>query len=205
MIFLSLTMYFQSAFFGQFYTHRKVKRLENNVIKYNLLYTNGFISSISFDISMLQFEENNNAKIVILDSTGAITRTPVKIDASKMNVFNKLLNEWSNSPDEWAKIIASKKTITTDYYNEDFNVNNVICISPVVVNNTTTEVILVVSSLQPIEEASAIIKEFYVYIFWGAAVLIIILSFIYSNMISKPLIVLNRTASKMVEMDFSTF
>ncbi|MCJ7689830.1 MAG: cell wall metabolism sensor histidine kinase WalK, partial [Clostridiaceae bacterium] len=47
------------------------------------------------------------------------------------------------------------------------------------------------------------IKEFYLYFYIGAIATILLLSFIYSNMIAKPLIKITKTASKMANLDFT--
>jgi two-component system, OmpR family, sensor histidine kinase VanS len=207
MIFIGFTMYFQTMFFEKFYTDRKIKRLERNVIRFNALYSQGYISNRTLGRIIWQFQEDNNAKVVLLNSYGQIKYLPdvqAQNDFSKINTINKILEDWLWSPGTLNRILSARKTATTIFYNTDFNINNIVCVSPIVIDNNTTELILAVSSLQPIEEAASVIKEFYIYIFIAAFIIIIILSFIYSNMISKPLVVLNKAASKMAEMDFSS-
>ncbi|NRV87763.1 nitrate/nitrite-specific signal transduction histidine kinase [Clostridium beijerinckii] len=46
-------------------------------------------------------------------------------------------------------------------------------------------------------------SEFFVYLFFGLIVISVILSSIYSNLISKPLVNLTNTANKISHMDFS--
>jgi signal transduction histidine kinase len=82
-------------------------------------------------------------------------------------------------------------------------INEVRNIVSAIPDNSKDEIIFAVSSLQPVNEASAVIKEFYIYFYIGAIALIIILSLVYSNMISKPLLSLNEAASNMAELDFS--
>lgn len=209
MLFLGFTMYFQTMFFEKFYRERKESRLESNVKKFNALYSEGFISNRNLANVIRQFQEDNNAKVVILNAYGQIKYVPdlqSQSDSSKISTINKILEEWLLSRGTLNEILSTKDTVTTTFYNSDFDMNNIVCVSPVVISdtNTTAELILAVSSLQPIEEAASIIKEFYIYIFVGAFVLILMLSFIYSNMVSKPLIVLNNAASKIADMDFSS-
>ncbi|SQB92893.1 sensor histidine kinase [Clostridium tetanomorphum] len=59
------------------------------------------------------------------------------------------------------------------------------------------------ASLQPIDEAVSVIEELYKYFSIGAVFFIVILAFIYSNMITKPLIEINKVATKMAKLDFS--
>lgn len=207
MLFIGFTMYFQTMFFEDFYTNRKMKKFEENVKKFNVLYSNYYISNAALSSAMLNFEVNNNAKMLIFDTKGKLKYLVGSQEQwdSNQNTVAKIFREWTYSPEALNRIISAKKTIVTDYYDSDFNLKNIICVSPIVINNNTTDIILAVSSLQPIEEAADTIREFYVYIFIGALILIILLSLIYSNMISKPLIILNKSASKMAEMDFSTY
>jgi signal transduction histidine kinase len=206
LIFISLTMYFQSTFFESFYTNRKSIAFEKNVKKLNALYSNDYITLQSLKLVLFQFEITNNAKLVILDKQGNIKQGLViedKSDIVKYYSIDKVYKNLVGSSELFNYILTSQKTFVDDYYDNQFNVQNIVCISPVVVNSETTDIILAVSSLQPIEEASNVIKEFYSYILIGALILAIILSFIYSHMIAKPLIKLNKAASKMADMDFS--
>ena len=82
-------------------------------------------------------------------------------------------------------------------------INDTRYIISAVPNNSKGEVMFAVSSLQPVNEASSVIKEFYLYFFIGAIFLIIILSLVYSNMVTEPLIKLNEAASKMANLDFT--
>ena len=49
----------------------------------------------------------------------------------------------------------------------------------------------------------SVIKDLYLYFSIFALVLILLLAFVFSNMVSKPLIRMNATAMKMAELDFS--
>jgi len=65
------------------------------------------------------------------------------------------------------------------------------------------ETVYAFSSLQPVNEAVQVIKEFYLYFYIGALITILLLSFVYSNMIAKPLIKITKAASKMAKLDFT--
>lgn len=64
-------------------------------------------------------------------------------------------------------------------------------------------IIISVSSIQPIQEAALVIKDFYKYLAIGFIIIGIILSSIYANLITKPLLKINKVAKKMSSMDFS--
>ena len=60
-----------------------------------------------------------------------------------------------------------------------------------------------VSSLQPVGEAVSVITDLYLYFSIFAVILILLLAMVFSNMVSKPLVRINKTAMKMAELDFS--
>jgi signal transduction histidine kinase len=57
--------------------------------------------------------------------------------------------------------------------------------------------------MQPVGDVMSITKEYYVYIYIAGIFVIILISTIYSGMISKPLVRMNKSASKMAQLDFS--
>lgn len=95
--------------------------------------------------------------------------------------------------------------ISYNYKDSFTGIDNIVFVKPIIKGDTINETIFVMSSLQPIGEAIDILKEFYIYALIIIIFLIIILSFIYSKMISKPLIKLNETASKMANLDFTSY
>ena len=75
--------------------------------------------------------------------------------------------------------------------------------TPFSLDEQSDSIIVAISSFASIEEASGIIQEFYKYVMFGVLIIGLVLSFIYSDLISKPLTKINKTAKKMSAMDFS--
>ncbi|WP_433939989.1 sensor histidine kinase [Paenibacillus lautus] len=59
------------------------------------------------------------------------------------------------------------------------------------------------TSLQPVNEAAGMIKEYYVYIIIATLLLVVLASFYYSRQITRPLLRINRTTRQMADLDFS--
>ncbi|MFB0846492.1 sensor histidine kinase [Paenibacillus oleatilyticus] len=59
------------------------------------------------------------------------------------------------------------------------------------------------TSLQPVNEAAGMIKDYYVYIIIGTLLLVLLASFYYSRQIARPLLRINRTTRQMADLDFS--
>lgn len=91
-------------------------------------------------------------------------------------------------------------------YIDDFSrVENIVFVKPIIKNGNIQEIVFVNSSLQQIDEAMIIMKEYYIYVFIGALLFILILAFVYSKMISAPLVKINKSAVKMANLDFSSY
>lgn len=83
------------------------------------------------------------------------------------------------------------------------NMKNSIFVKPIIENGRITEYAFAIASLQPVNEAMLVLKDYYVYALIIVFLVIILLSFYYSKIIVKPLIKINRVTKKMANFDFS--
>jgi signal transduction histidine kinase len=77
-----------------------------------------------------------------------------------------------------------------------------IIIKPVV-ENGVTKYIIAMTSLQPVGEAISVIRQFYPYFFGFTVLCVILLAFIFSKWLAKPLIHMNQITGKIANMDFT--
>lgn len=205
-IFITTQILFQSLFFQNFYTNRKTKILSKNLESFSKDYIKN-IGNIDKTLENIKsFEENNNAKIVILESNGLlsyITDGQEIKESIKVKMVKDIIRQWTSDPEAFKDLQRKGETVTYIFNDREYNVKNIVTIEPIILNNIPGKVIFAVSSLQSVEEAVSVMKEFYTYIYIAALMLIILMSFIYSKIISKPLIHLNEKASKMAALDFS--
>lgn len=205
-MFISAVILIQSLFFEKFYVTQKTKELKSNVEEFKLNYTN-YNSKGVFN-AMSDFEDKNNAKIAILENNGTlklIQQPLVKERQSRSSETMMLaINNWISSLENYFDVLSTKKTIVYTLKHPSLYTDNLVLVSPVIVNGEIQDIVFVLSTLQPVGEATSVTREYYIYVYIAAVFLIAILSLIYSKMISKPLISLNATASKISELDFST-
>ncbi|HDR7586046.1 two-component sensor histidine kinase [Bacillus mycoides] len=83
------------------------------------------------------------------------------------------------------------------------NIKNSVFVKPIMENGEITEYAFAIASLQPVNEAMLVLKDYYVYALIIVFLVIILLSFYYSKIIVKPLIKINRVTKKMANFDFS--
>jgi len=202
-MFISAVIFIQSLFFEKFYVTQKTKELKSNVEKFKSNYNN----SNSIFNAMSDFEDKNNAKIAILENNGTLKliQQPLVKDKQSRSSETMMLaiNNWISSLENYFDVLSTKKTIVYTFKHPSLYTDNLVLVSPVVVDGEIQDIVFVLSTLQPVGEATSITRKYYVYVYIAAVILIAILSLIYSKMISKPLISLNSTASKISELDFS--
>lgn len=202
MIFVFLSLSFQSIFFEKFYTNRKIKTLETEVLSFKDYYTQ-YASNPFFLYSYLQkFEQGNNAKIAIFESNGQISplTNPNKTkDPNTIQILADIYNNLYSDPELKDKISKSKSATSTSIDMPKYNMKYITTICPLSDGN----IVIAVSSFQSITEAGSVFKAFYIYIIFFAIIIVLLLSYIYANLISKPLIKLNKVANEMSNLNFS--
>ncbi|GGO02202.1 sensor histidine kinase [Saccharibacillus kuerlensis] len=62
---------------------------------------------------------------------------------------------------------------------------------------------LALASLQPVGEAVDMLRRYVIYLAPAAAIVLLILSLLYSRLLSRPLVRLSRTSARMASMDFA--
>ena len=204
-MFISAVIFIQSLFFEKFYVTQKTKELKSNVEKFKANYSN--YSSNNIFNAMSDFEDKNNAKIAILENNGTLKLIQQPIVKEKQSRDSETMmlaiNNWISSLENYFDVLSTKKTIVYTLKHPSLYTDNLVLVSPLVVNGEIQDIVFVLSTLQPVGEATSVTRKYYIYVYIAAVVLIAILSLIYSKMISKPLISLNSTASRIAELDFS--
>lgn len=202
MIFVFLSLSFQSIFFEKFYTNKKIKTLETEVVSFKDYYTQ-YASNPFFLYSYLQrFEQGNNAKIAIFESNGQLSplTNPNKTkDPNTLTILAEIYSNLYSDPEFKNKVSKNNSVTSTSIDMSKYNMKYIATICPLPDGN----IVIAVSSFQSITEAGSIFKAFYIYIISFAIIIVLLLSYIYANLISKPLIKLNKVAKQMSDLDFS--
>ncbi|MBJ8113600.1 HAMP domain-containing protein [Bacillus cereus group sp. N6] len=92
-------------------------------------------------------------------------------------------------------------TELVDYAENDIKYK--LLIQPTKDGDGKTNYIFAMTSLQPVDEAVQMIKDYYVYLIIFVLILIVLISFYYSKKIAKPLLQINDTTKKIAGLNFS--
>lgn len=206
---ITLVYFAQAMFFEKFYSYKKTHSLVNEVSKFHDLYSLHIDSNSPNDKSLYKalkkFEDDNIAQIAITSLNGEIIYISSGFNGDSI-VSDTLANFFSdliNNRDLINDVINNNRIRYTNFYSESNNMQKIGVISPMSLKSNNDSLIFCVASIQSIEEASEVINEFFLYLFLAVIAVATLLAFIYSNMISKPLITLTYVANKMANMDFS--
>lgn len=193
---------FQIFFFESFYQKKKQLNLAKEINHFKSLYSykTGDIAS-----GMKTFEDETGSKIGIFSLDGTLQFIRDRSDNNSDNILTLQTFCKDLLKDEKLiyEVLHTGKTKTTTFYTNNSDVQKIGVVSSMTLNSKNDSLVIAVSSIQSIEEASDVISEFYIYIFTGMIFISVFLSFIYSNMISKPLIRINNVAKKMSKMNFN--
>lgn len=202
-IFIIGTLLIQSLFFERFYVYRKKTDLAVTIDKFKTEYDKTKSDDESAQL-IDEYETNGNIKIVILDSSNRLKfltkNSGYRTDLSKTRELTQFIQSFASDNGMVANLKQSNSSITQMPRTIDGTVKNIFYITA---DKQKDEVIFAVTSLQPVNEAVSVIKDLYGYFCVGAVFIIVILSLIYSNMIAKPLVKINKVATKMANLDFN--
>lgn len=200
---LILILVAQTFIFESFYEKKKTDSLITAINKFKYEYTGHLSNNMQLYSALKNFEDVNGAKIAIFSLNGELKFIPGEsyTDEHDLTILKSFCSDILKNKSVLYNILSQNKTVSTHF--SGIEGQNIGIASAISTNSNNDSIILCVSSIQPILEASNIISEFYIYIFIGAIILSILLSYCYSRQISRPLIQINNVAKKMSEMDFS--
>lgn len=201
-ILILLTLLFQALFFEKFYFSRKTNQLVSEVNKFRTLYSFQIYDNKTLNKALADYEAKNNSQIAIFSLDGlsinGVNRNPE--DIRSLAAFCQQLLSNQSLIDE---VLYSNKTKSTLFTDSNSDHKKIGVIAPMSLVSTNDSIIISVSPTQPIEEASIVINDFFKYLILGFIILGVFLSYIYANLISKPLLKISETAKKMSSMDFT--
>lgn len=205
LILMASTLIFQVFFFQAFYENKKQNMLTNELTKFKDLYSYQLNDNLVISKAMKSFEERTNSKIAIFSLAGDLKYLSDGDGSSSEDIktLTAFCTELINNKDLIYKVISTDKPETLIFNNKSSGSKKIGVISPMSLHSKNDSVVISVASIQPIEEASAVTNEFYIYIFIGFIFISVLLSSIYSTLISKPLIKINNVALKMSKLEFT--
>jgi len=213
-LFIGGMLIIQSAFFQQYYLHKKTQAIHKNMATLNKIYTeaddllsqeaalkaaelSGRTGSAFFFMRDVEATDTDNTVTSVTIGTFASPSATLNTEFYEKQVkrIEKLYRENKQAMDN-GKIMSYDAK-------DDYGQITVVAFSSVVSKGVFAGLLYSFTSLQPVGEAAAVIQDYYLLIFGAALLMILFLSWLYSRQISRPLVQMNRVAEKIARMDFS--
>ncbi|WP_029192624.1 sensor histidine kinase [Paenibacillus harenae] len=118
-------------------------------------------------------------------------------------LIDDALQDWRPNAARYQTQLQSGSTVEMEWTDPWSGVEYAILIQPLSEGKNGDRYLFVMTSLQPVGEAVETLKQYVVYLAPIILILIIVLSLIYSRMVSRPLVVLNRSAARLARLDFT--
>ncbi|CDF57494.1 sensor histidine kinase [Thermobrachium celere DSM 8682] len=199
--FIILSFVFQNLFFEKFYVHKRKLEAINVLNNFVEIYEQTSDLKLSFEKSV-DINKAFGYRFLILDREGNIKYAvnPVIDKGAKENI--RIITDviFRISTDNLLSKVEENSYISKVYYNKRFPISSIIAIYNLSEKN---EYIVCSSLLQPINEASKVIRELYIYLFIAGIIVTLIISLIYSKNVSRPILEIKDVADRIANLDFS--
>lgn len=123
--------------------------------------------------------------------------------SAQMNSLMGAISDWTKTNDDLSGYTEKDFPLNYEYLDKVNGLENKILIYPLKTANGYNEVIFAMTSLQPVNEAMYVLKDFYLYAFMIGLLLIIVVSFYYSKVITKPLLKMNAVTNQLAQLNFN--
>ncbi len=119
------------------------------------------------------------------------------------SLINDALREWNLKAESYQSRLNNGALVQMDWQDKWSGVNYAVLIRSLAAGSNGGGYLFVMTSLQPVGEAVGVLKQYFVYLAPIIVVLVVILSLIYSRIVSRPLVMLNRSAARLARLDFT--
>ncbi|WP_231885742.1 sensor histidine kinase [Sporosarcina psychrophila] len=118
-------------------------------------------------------------------------------------LIDEALQDWMPKLEQYESRLQDGSLVQAEWIDNWSGVQYAILIKSLAHSENTERYLFVMTSLQPVGEAVEILKKYFVYLTPVIIMLTIILSLIYSRIVSRPLVTLNRAAARLAKLDFT--
>ena len=109
------------------------------------------------------------------------------------------IDQWRRENGYVKGVIHSESFIYTDGQTGE---KNIVLVKPIL---GSSDVAFVVASQQPVLESLQVLQSYYIYVLLGAVLVSLLMSYIFSVVVTKPLIQINEKAKAMADLDFDDY
>lgn len=189
-IFINISMIMQTLLLDNYYSYRKNRSINEDIINIDNVRNNDFEGYIDY------LRNTNNYELQVIDHNGDgidILNKGIGYSDSFIEGKTKILNEYGKDKNSDIKYI--------DFLDEYNNVEKRAYLSPYI--KELKGHMIVVDSIVIRKDVKDTIQYFFLLVFFSIIMVASILSYLYSRLIARPLIEMDRIAKQIANLDFS--
>lgn len=118
-------------------------------------------------------------------------------------LLDEALRDWIAGSDDYQSRLREGKTVWSEWMDPWSGVGYAVLVQSIEGKTDGGHYLFVMASLQPVGEAVETLKKYVIYLAPVILALVLALSLIYSRIVSRPLLTLNRSAARLAMLDFS--
>ncbi|MCG7379127.1 HAMP domain-containing histidine kinase [Paenibacillus sp. ACRSA] len=123
---------------------------------------------------------------------------------NREGIMAAALKVWFPLPAEYNEQVNRGEAIHIEWKEPISGVHNLVFVQPILRDGKVTEYLFALTPLTQLGEAFGALEVYYAFFsITGGLLLIVVLSFLFSKMVSRPLIQLNLNAARMAKLDFT--
>lgn len=197
------SMLFMSYSFETYYTRTKKTALAENLETFRnkeVSVNETLIASIN------DFETSNNTRLFIFGQNGTLQYMAYggnKIDGDYIEIINRFFGDLVRDVSLVEELLENETIISREYERQDGSIRYFLTASSINVHDAESFAISI-SSMAPINESARTIKNFFVYVFMGGFMVVVILAFLISHTVTKPIRKLTLSSKELAKLNFDT-
>ena len=197
------SMLFMSYSFETYYTRTKKTALSENLESFrNRVLSPGetLIQSIN------DFEASNNTRLFIFGQNGTLQYMAYggnRIDGDYIEIINRFFGDLVTDKTLAEELLVNSSIISREYERSDGSIRYFLTASSINVLDADSFAISI-SSMVPINESARTIKNFFVYVFAGGFIVVVILAFLISQTVTRPIRKLTSSSKELARLNFDT-
>ena len=196
------SMLFMSYYFEDYYTSTKKNALADNL---EIFRDENYQTPDEFVEAINSFETNNFTKLFIFSKDGILQYMAyggTKIDSDSIEIINRFFTDLNRDPSLAVNILENQKIISREYSRTDGSIKYFLTASSIKLADTDDIIAISISSMLPINESANTIKNFFIYVFIGGFIVVVILAIFISNTVTKPIKRLTANAKELSKLNF---
>ncbi|WP_379129594.1 sensor histidine kinase [Paenibacillus sp. sgz500958] len=140
-----------------------------------------------------------NGKVIDLLLPEQRSYNPLYQDA----LITDALRDWMLVAEDYRSELDAGSPVRMDWQDQWSGIQYAVMVRALPEGSINERYVFVMTSLQPVGEAVGILRQYFIYAAPVIVLLVVLLSLFYSRAVSRPLVILNRSAAKLAKLDFS--